>query len=174
MPSSLLSLISSPNVASVLVPPVVREALRGSNRSEPFDDESLASFMTRRFGSEFERKFVSALVHGIYAADSRLLSARAAFPVLLEAEELGGGSIVRGMFKMRRKDDLVGYDVGTVPSLMKDASVFSFVDGMESIPRALVSHLKRTHNVAIECDAHVRFLRPNETGGINVSVCLAL
>ena len=76
MPSSPLSLIASLNVARALVPPVVREALRRSNRLEPFEDESLASLMERRFGSEFERNFVSALVHGIYAADSRLLSSR--------------------------------------------------------------------------------------------------
>lgn len=37
------------------------------------------------------------MVHGIYAANARSLSARAAFPFLWEAERRGQGSIIRGL-----------------------------------------------------------------------------
>jgi oxygen-dependent protoporphyrinogen oxidase len=59
----------------------------------------------RRFGEPFARTFGSAMVHGIYAADSRILSVRAAFPTLWDAEEKGGGSIIRGLLRMNDRDE---------------------------------------------------------------------
>lgn len=54
-------------------------------------------FLTRHFGTDFAQTFGSALVHGIYAADSRLLSTRAAFEVLYRLERWSGNdSVVRG------------------------------------------------------------------------------
>lgn len=169
MPSSALSLLASPKVAGTLVGPVLREMLRRSNTPELSTDESLASLMSRRFGPEFERRFVSALVHGVYAADSRLLSAQAAFPILLEAERLGNGSIVRGMFSRRQKDAVTGHDIGSMPEVLKEASVFSYVDGMESIPRALEAHLRKTENADVELGSHVSAVHPAEDGSVEVS-----
>ena len=45
-------------------------------------DESVDEFLTRHFGIDFAQLFGSALIHGIYAADTRMLSVRATFPVL--------------------------------------------------------------------------------------------
>lgn len=149
--------------------------MRSRNRPEGQSDESLNSFLTRRFGAKFARLFGSALVHGIYAADSKLLSVKAAFPALLEAEERGDGSLVRGMLKGggEKVDSFAGYDVGDVSALMKDAAIFSFVDGMETLPRALKRFLDNAPNVNVQIEASVVSLQSStNTSDIEVRLLL--
>jgi oxygen-dependent protoporphyrinogen oxidase len=61
-----------------------------SPRSPPGDDESLRSFVTRRFGRELFERLVEPLVAGIYTADPRELSLRATFPQFLDMERASG------------------------------------------------------------------------------------
>lgn len=118
-------------------------------------DESVDAFLSRRFGAEFARTFGSALVHGIYAADSRVLSMRAAFPLLLEYEARGGGGVVRGMLASAFSRKLVAagkgerYELGEVEGLMKGVSVYSFGEGMGKLVDALERDLARRANVEI-------------------------
>ncbi|TFY70988.1 hypothetical protein EVG20_g2019 [Dentipellis fragilis] len=95
LPSSVLSLFTSP-LSSLLLGAVVKETFGVANRPEGLQDESVDAFFTRRFGEQFARVMGSALVHGIYGADSRKLSVRAAFPSMWAAEEVGRGSVVWG------------------------------------------------------------------------------
>ena len=72
---------------------------------EPFipkgesEDETVASFVTRRLGREFLRAFVDPMASGIYAGVPERMSMRAAFPLVwrLEREH---GSLIRGMLKL--------------------------------------------------------------------------
>ncbi|KAH9932987.1 uncharacterized protein B0H18DRAFT_984951 [Fomitopsis serialis] len=102
IPSSLSSLLSSPlarTFVSAIVKDVFSLAPRFADAKEPLGegDVSVDAFLTRHFGEAFARTFGSALVHGIYAADARELSMRAAFPQMLEYEKAGRGSAIRGM-----------------------------------------------------------------------------
>lgn len=63
-------------------------------RSE--DDESIASFMRRRFGEEMVRWLAEPLLAGIHAGDVERLSMRALFPRLVEAERRSG-SVIRSL-----------------------------------------------------------------------------
>jgi oxygen-dependent protoporphyrinogen oxidase len=65
-------------------------------RAEIEGDESVYDFAARRLGAEVAEKLVDAMVTGVYAGDSRLLSVNAAFPTLarLEAQY---GSLLRGV-----------------------------------------------------------------------------
>lgn len=123
-------------------------------------DESVDGFFTRHFGEEFARTFASALVHGIYATDSRILSVRAAFPTLREMEARGGGSVVRGAISemlsgmTRRRTTKVNdtqgqYDLGDVQETMRGVSVFSFKDGMQTLTDAMENELRTKENVDI-------------------------
>lgn len=58
------------------------------------EDESLGSFVRRRFGQEAVQYLAEPLLAGIHAGDVERLSARALFPRLLEAER-STGSIIR-------------------------------------------------------------------------------
>lgn len=57
-------------------------------------DESIASFVRRRFGQEAVDYLADPLLAGIHAGDAERLSTRALFPRLLEAERVSG-SVIR-------------------------------------------------------------------------------
>ena len=94
----------------------------------PVGDESVASFVRRKFGAEILDRLVAPFVSGIYAGDPERLSLRAAFPKLHEFEAQHG-SIIRGAMKSRPSK-------GTPrPGLC------SFRNGMETLPHALAARL---------------------------------
>ncbi|MFN2448711.1 MAG: protoporphyrinogen oxidase [Candidatus Baltobacteraceae bacterium] len=64
-------------------------------------DESLASFVARRFGREVLERLAQPLVGGIYCADPRRLSMQTALPQFVELEQRYG-SVVRGLTHVSR------------------------------------------------------------------------
>ena len=64
------------------------------------DDESLGSFVRRRFGCEVFERLVQPLVGGIYTADPERLSLQATMPRFLEMEQKHG-SLIRATLKGR-------------------------------------------------------------------------
>lgn len=60
------------------------------------DDESIASFVRRRFGEEAADYLAEPLLAGIHAGDAERLSMRALFPRLLDAERQSG-SVLRSL-----------------------------------------------------------------------------
>ena len=64
-------------------------------------DDSLRTFFERRFGPEVGRLGATLMAHGVFAGDPERLSARAAFPALVELEDRAG-SLVRGGFARAR------------------------------------------------------------------------
>jgi oxygen-dependent protoporphyrinogen oxidase len=76
-------------------------ALR-ANRDPDFD-ESLASFVTRRFGRETLDRIAQPMVGGIYGADPAELSLAATFPRFL-ALEREHGSVIRGLARDKTHD----------------------------------------------------------------------
>jgi oxygen-dependent protoporphyrinogen oxidase len=63
-------------------------------RGEGDEDESIASFVRRRFGQEAVDYLADPLLAGIHAGDAERLSMRALFPRLLDAERQSG-SVIR-------------------------------------------------------------------------------
>jgi oxygen-dependent protoporphyrinogen oxidase len=93
------------------------------------DDESVASFVTRRFGREAYDGLVEPLMTGIYGGDGELLSLRATFPQL-RALELEHGSLLRSL---------------PTQSVAVDRPPFvSLGGGMDTLVTALVARLGRT------------------------------
>ncbi|KAK0452363.1 hypothetical protein EV421DRAFT_1898105 [Armillaria borealis] len=157
LPASISSLLVSP-FRSISLSAILREPFRQANRAHGLTDESFDSFMTRRFGKDFARTFGSALVHGIYATDSRKLSVRAAFPLLWEAEERGWGSVIFGLLRSIQEEDVPHYEMGHIPSNMNSVSVFSFRNGMSTLTDALKNYLMQQPNVQILSDTSVTSL----------------
>lgn len=62
----------------------------------PEEDETVAAFVTRRFGREALEKVVQPMVGGIYVGDVTKLSARSTLPQFVEMERKFG-SIIRGL-----------------------------------------------------------------------------
>lgn len=73
------------------------------------EDESIASFVARRLGSDICDRIAGPLLGGIFAGDPESLSVRACIPQLVEAEAKYG-SLVRAMRALRasRKEQAAG------------------------------------------------------------------
>jgi protoporphyrinogen/coproporphyrinogen III oxidase len=97
-------------------------------------EESVAEFVERRLGREFLDYAINPFVAGVYAGNPEQLSVRVAFPKLYALEEQYGGLIrgmVRGARERRKRAEKA-----------KDrAKLFSFVEGMETLPRAIANAL---------------------------------
>jgi oxygen-dependent protoporphyrinogen oxidase len=90
------------------------------------EDESVAAFVTRRFGPEAYEALVEPLMTGIYGGDGEQLSLRATFPQL-RALELEHGSLLRAL-----------------PAQPAERPPFvSLREGMDVLVTALVSRLER-------------------------------
>src|SRR5271155_3861835 len=120
-------------LSSTLLNPVSRWKIA----SEPFkksqppnEEESVASFVRRKFGHEILEYLVAPFVSGVYAGDPEKLSLKAAFPTLDEWERQYG-SVLRGAMKSRPpKEQRTG-----VPPLC------SFTHGTATLPRAIATRL---------------------------------
>ena len=162
LPHSLASVFTSP-IRKVLLGGTLGEPLRVfRNRRKPFhqeyDDMSFDDFLTYHFGETFARICGSSLAHGVYAADSRLLSTRAAFPSVWN---MGGEDgrhsiasyILKDMLGLPKKEyasmSARNYELGEVEGMMKSASVFSFRDGIESLMDTLERDLEERKNVEL-------------------------
>jgi oxygen-dependent protoporphyrinogen oxidase len=108
--------------------------------ARPGADESIASFIARRFGREALERLGEPLLAGIHGGDADRLSMRALFPRFIDLEQ-SDGSVIRGLRRLRPKsagvppapfvsirggtNTLVNALVGSLPpaSLMADVSV---------------------------------------------------
>jgi oxygen-dependent protoporphyrinogen oxidase len=102
---------------------------RGNGRG----DESIASFLRRRFGPEAVERLGEPLLAGIHSGDPERLSILATFPGLREIEERHG-SLVRGMWARRPK---------TAPGTKPAAAFYSLRGGLREMVDALVVRLER-------------------------------
>jgi protoporphyrinogen/coproporphyrinogen III oxidase len=97
------------------------------------EDESVASFVSRRLGREAYEAFVEPLMTGIYGGDGEQLSLAATFPNL-RAFELEHGSLLRGLSAQPASES-------RLPPFVTLAA------GMDRLVTALVGSLERTELV---------------------------
>ncbi|CBQ68909.1 conserved hypothetical protein [Sporisorium reilianum SRZ2] len=188
LPSSIPSLLSAlftlPFLRAI-IPGVLREPRvpsrflrpRSESRSEKqrlqqrewIEDESVDSFVSRRFGKPLAENLLSAVIHGIYAGDTRKLSVRAVLPFLWDAERTHG-SVLRSMLPAKRnkrhralpepeaavkaaKEERlkqVEAQLGNeVVDSFKAISVYSFPEGVQELTQALESRLAEIENVRV-------------------------
>jgi oxygen-dependent protoporphyrinogen oxidase len=109
---------------------------------EPFigratKEESIAEFVERRLGRDFLDYAIDPFVAGVFAGKPEQLSVRSAFPKLYALEEKYGG-LVKGMIKgaQERKQ--------RAEKAKDRAETFSFVSGMQMLPRAIATSLGKS------------------------------
>lgn len=114
--------------------------------AEPFikagtaEDESLASFTSRRLGREVLDYAVNPFIAGIYAGDPEQLSVKAAFPELYKLEQ-DAGSLVKGLLSRRKKPE-----IPKERPPKKRKGIFSFKNGIGTLPEKLSEELgERVH-----------------------------
>lgn len=139
MPEGLSGLVPArldPLLASPLFTDEGKARLAAESEIPPApgsQDESLASFMSRRFGTEVYERLIEPLMAGIYAGDGRALGLLATFPQLRELER-EHGSLLKAM-SLRRG-----------PPSPRPAFL-TFPTGMAELPEALAASLRRVRIV---------------------------
>lgn len=129
----------------ILVEPLVRADMPGG-------DESVRSFITRRFGRELLETVIEPLFAAIYGGDAARLSADVCLARLREFERRDG-SVVRGMRRVLRERR--GRQAAGEPVL---PPMVSLRDGMASLPAAFGKALgtRVRHGVKVRAVEHRR------------------
>lgn len=98
-PLGPLQLLRTPLIGPRTKWRIATEVLRRTH--PPAHDESIASFVRRKFGDDLLANLVAPFVSGVYAGDPEKLSLASAFPILHGLEERYG-SLIRGAVQSRR------------------------------------------------------------------------
>ena len=93
-------------------------------------EETVQDFIERRFGREVLKNFIQPFLNGVFAGDVQKLSSNAVFPKLKGLENKYR-SIIGGMFLSQ-----------TFRSSLKGLTLYSFINGMETLPNELYNKLK--------------------------------
>ncbi len=112
--------------------------------------ETLAGFVTRRFGRAITENFLRPFTNGVYGASPDKLGAADAFPQLTAMEQRHG-SVIKGLIKRAGEAKAAGPKRGA-------REIRMFEGGTEAFPRAIAAEL----GDAVRLDTHVVSL---EAGG---------
>jgi protoporphyrinogen/coproporphyrinogen III oxidase len=145
VPMSPPSLLFSPLMGGGTRTAILRDLFGKSQAPEP--DESVASFIRRKYSDTLLDHLVGPFVSGIYAGDPEKLSLRAAFPMLYEAEK-ASGSILRGVFKVMKTKKK-----SASPGPRERPTLQTFQEGNESLVRALAASLGERLRCGVEINS---------------------
>ncbi len=130
-------------------------------------DESLASFVRRRFGSEVLKRIAQPMVGGIYTADPEKLSLAATFPQFLKMER-EHGSVIRGLMRQRKNASGESGTRGAEGAAGPRYGMFvSFRDGMQTLTDRIASELPEETQIL---DVRVSRVSRCESGGFSVEL----
>ncbi|KAJ2786215.1 oxygen-dependent protoporphyrinogen oxidase [Coemansia javaensis] len=168
MPRGLGALVTGlPPAVKCLPRGVWRDLTTPKNTPAGASDESIHSFVSRRFGEQVDDNLASAVMHGIYAADTKDLSARALLYPYWLADRLGSNGVIRGLRRVARLSrarhaQFAARDAEEKLALARrraadpefwdaldDASMFSFRDGLQALTDALGRRLAALPNVEV-------------------------
>lgn len=115
-------------------------------------DESLASFLRRRFGRQAFERVMEPLMAGIYAGDAEQMSVKATFPRFVELEQ-AHGSVLRGLVAAKSARHEGGRAQGGRRTMF-----VSLKPGLKTLVDALVRRLKG-QGVTLRSGVRVESLR---------------
>lgn len=105
------------------------------------DDETIEQFFLRRLkGSAIVETLIDAMVTGIYAGDIKKLSMKACFPKIYQMER-EQGSLIKGFWSRSKKNVP---EMSEFINKMTKTPLFSFKNGMETLPLALANQLQKS------------------------------
>ncbi len=131
---------------------LLTEPLRKS--CPPTEDESIASFVRRKFGTSLLDNFAAPFVSGVYAGDPEKLSLRSAFPQVHEWEK-NHGSLLRGAIsKMRSRPKN--------SAAQKVRGICSLTHGVSSLFDALGAQLGDSAKLNVTVNQVIRNTSPDK------------
>lgn len=125
------------------------------------EDESLASFVTRRLGRECLEKIAEPLVAGIHTSNPDNMSVLATFPRFVQMEQKSG-SLIRGMIaSMKNRTHATHNGPPPKSAAPKMTFVMSFKNGMDTLSQACVDRIGMD---SIRTNASVKTIEPKGKG----------
>ncbi len=115
--------------------------------------QSIAEFVKRRLGQEFLDYAINPFVAGVYAGNPEELSVKSSFPKLYALEEKYGGLLVGTIKSIKERKN-------RAEKSKQSAQMFSFINGMQTLPKAIAKHL----GDKVITSAEVREVRKNGDG----------
>ena len=162
-PFSPVGILTTPLIGLSTKLRLLAEPLR--NTRPPEREETLAEFVTRKFGADFVDNLVDPVVSTIFFGDASRMGMESAFSDLVKWER-EHGSLVRGAIRARnskRESNGNGRSMKVTDAL---PSLGSFQSGMGRLPERLAEHLREQvhYGARVESVARVDELEHESTG----------
>ena len=165
-------LMAPANLWAILTSPVLSLTGRLRLLAETFvsrrptdEDESLASFVRRRFGQQTLERLVQPLVGGIYTADPEKLSLKATMPRFLDMEK-SYGSVIRATLAQRKSpgdgDESAGSDRASSGSGARYGLFATAARGLGDLVYSLEMWLRKHGHVEFCLGCMVTSISPSE------------
>lgn len=129
-------------------------------KRKTMEDESLASFVTRRLGRECLEKIAEPLIAGIHTSNPDNMSVLATFPRFVQMEQKNG-SLIRGMLSAMKDRPLASLARSSKPDTPKMTYFMSFKNGMQTLSQACADFIGKD---TIRLNTEVEAVHPKEKG----------
>jgi protoporphyrinogen/coproporphyrinogen III oxidase len=124
------------------------------------EDESLASFVTRRLGRECLEKIAEPLVAGIHTSNPDNMSVLATFPRFVQMEQ-ANRSLILGMLSAIKNRPVATLSGPSRLGTSKMTYFMSFKNGMRTLPQACADYIGKD---VIRLGASVKTIAPKDKG----------
>ena len=125
------------------------------------EDESLASFVTRRLGRECLEKIAEPLVAGIHTSNPDNMSVLATFPRFVDMERKSGSLIMGMLAAMKNRPHATLSGPPPKPGAAKMTYFMSFKNGMQTLSQACADYIGKE---SIRTNASVKAVEPKNIG----------
>lgn len=125
------------------------------------EDESLASFVTRRLGRECLEKIAEPLVAGIHTSNPDNMSVLATFPRFVQMEQKSGSLIMGMLAALKSRPHATLSGPPPKPGQPKMTYFMSFRNGMQTLTQACVDYIG---GGSIRMNASVKAIEPKGKG----------
>ena len=125
------------------------------------EDESLASFVTRRLGRECLEKIAEPLVAGIHTSNPDNMSVLATFPRFVQMEQKSGSLILGMLAAMKHRPHATLSGPPPKPGAPKMTYFMSFKNGMQTLSQACADYIGKE---SIRLGAGVKAVEPKGKG----------
>jgi oxygen-dependent protoporphyrinogen oxidase len=178
LPSKLMDVFKNPFTRRLPLE-IIREALfsysptnNSSNAVVTDDsDETIHAFFSKHFSTRTADEFISAIVAGIFAGDTRSLSVKSCFPDFYNLTQTGYGSLVRGLLVSsfntnNNNTKTIVQDLkksSPIVNNILNSSSFTFSNGLADFIELLQDNIRSEFpNVDIELNEQVIKLQPTK------------
>ena len=123
------------------------------------EDESLASFVTRRLGRECLEKIAEPLVAGIHTSNPDNMSVLATFPRFVQMEQKSGSLIMGMLSALKNRPHATLSGPPPKPGQPRMTYFMSFKNGMQTLTQACIENVGKD---SIRTNAGVRAIEPKD------------